>query len=187
MKPGGALMAGLLLMVPALAMAQQAQQGLAYTQQLSPPAVRAVQERLQQLGVYNGRVDGVWGPDSQAALEQYQQRQGLLVTGQLNQATAATMGLNPGQLLAAGTGPAMGAGANAAPGPLSQAAVRNLQSRLRTLGFYRGGVDGVWGPGTQQAIERFQQGHGLQPTGQLNPATAQALGMDPNNLQAPVR
>ncbi len=190
MKPGSALMAGLLLAALVLvppAMAQQAQQGLAYTQQLSPPAVRAVQERLQQAGVYNGRVDGVWGQDSQAALEQYQQRQGLLVTGQLNQATAATMGLNPGALLAAGTGPALGAGANAAPGPLSQAAVRNLQSRLRTLGFYRGGIDGVWGPGTQGAIERFQQGRGLQPTGQLNPATAQALGLDPNNLEAPVR
>ena len=39
--------------------------------------------------------------------------------------------------------------------------------------------------GTQAAIERFQQGRGLQATGQINPATAQALGLDPNNLEAP--
>ena len=51
------------------------------------------------------------------------------------------------------------------------------------MGFYRGGVDGTWGPGTQTAIERFQQGRGLQATGQLNPATAQAMGLDPNNLE----
>ena len=49
--------------------------------------------------------------------------------------------------------------------------------------FYRGAVDGIWGAGTQAAIERFQQGRGLQATGQVNPATAQALGLDPNNLE----
>ena len=65
--------------------------------------------------------------------------------------------------------------------------MRNAQSRLRSLGFYRGRVDGRWGPGTQSAMERFQQGHGLQATGQLNPATAQALGLDPNNLEAQPR
>ena len=65
--------------------------------------------------------------------------------------------------------------------------MRNVQSRLRTLGFYRGQVDGAWGAGTQTAIERFQQGRGLQPTGQLNPATAQAMGLDPNNLEAAYR
>ena len=58
-----------------------------------------------------------------------------------------------------------------------------MQARLRALGFYRGQADGVWGPGTQAAIERFQQGRGLQATGQINPVTAQALGLDPNNLE----
>jgi peptidoglycan hydrolase-like protein with peptidoglycan-binding domain len=43
----------------------------------------------------------------------------------------------------------------------------------------------VWGPGTQAAIERFQQGRGLQATGQPTPATAAAMGLDPNNLAAP--
>jgi peptidoglycan hydrolase-like protein with peptidoglycan-binding domain len=61
--------------------------------------------------------------------------------------------------------------------------VRNVQRRLRVLGFYRGAVDGAWGAGTQSAIERFQQGRGLQATGQLNPATAAALGLDASNLE----
>jgi peptidoglycan hydrolase-like protein with peptidoglycan-binding domain len=62
--------------------------------------------------------------------------------------------------------------------------IRNVQQRLRALGFYRGGVDGLWGAGTQAALERFQQGRGLQATGQVNPATVQALGLDPNNPAA---
>jgi peptidoglycan hydrolase-like protein with peptidoglycan-binding domain len=180
---------------PLPAAAQPAQAGLTYAQPLSPEALMRVQEKLRQLGAYQGRVDGVWGPDSQAALERFQQGRGLQVTGQLNQATVATLGMRPGELLEAsrsGGGSGTAAGADAGPaaamsGPLSQDAVRNIQARLRSLGFYRARPDGVWGPGTQASLERFQQGRGLQSTGQINPATAQALGLDPNNLGAPVR
>ncbi len=177
--------APLLLLHPAAA--QPAPPGLVYTQPLSPTAMRAVQDRLRAAGAYGGRLDGVWGPDSQAALERFQQRHGLQVSGRLNPATAATLGLRPAELL---TPPGEATGADAAPAaamsaPLSPVAVRNVQARLRALGFYRAGVDGIWGPGTQRAVERFQQGRGLQVNGQINPATAQALGLDPNNLEAP--
>jgi peptidoglycan hydrolase-like protein with peptidoglycan-binding domain len=70
---------------------------------------------------------------------------------------------------------------------LSRQAVRNVQNRLRALGFYRGAPDGVWGAGTQQALERFQRGRGIEATGQINPVTAQALGLNPGNLEAPAR
>ena len=187
MRLSGAILAGLLLAGPALVPAASAQPapGLVYMQPLSPPALMQVQERLRQVGAYSGRADGIWGPDSQAALERFQQGRGLQVTGQLNQATAATLGLSPVELLAARPGVAgtESVPAAAASGTLSRAAVRSVQSRLRTLGFYRGQVDGTWGAGTQAAIERFQQGRGLQPTGQINPATAQAMGLDPNNLE----
>jgi peptidoglycan hydrolase-like protein with peptidoglycan-binding domain len=170
------------------ALAQQAP-SLLYTQPLAPAAVTAVQEKLRQAGAYTGRADGIWGPDSQAALERFQATRGLMPTRDLNSATAAVLGLSPNELLAAGpgAGPAPGTPAAMATGHLSQAAVRNIQQRLRALNFYQGEVDGVWGAGTQSAIERFQQGRGLQATGQVNPATAQAMGLDPNNLAAPVR
>lgn len=191
MRLSGAILAGLLLAAPALVPAASAQPapGLTYMQPLTPAALMQVQERLRQMGAYAGRVDGVWGPDSQSALERFQQGRGLQVSGQLNQATAATLGLNPVELLSARSGPVSGAGADAAPlaatsNTLSRGAVRNVQSRLRALGFYRGTVDGAWGAGTQAAIERFQQGRGLQSTGQINPATAQAMGLDPNNLES---
>ena len=72
----------------------------------------------------------------------------------------------------------------AAAEPLAPEVVRAIQGRLRQLGFYPGQIDGVWGPAMQTALERFQQGRGLQATGQLNPATMTALGLDPNNLAA---
>ena len=157
--------------------AQPAQPPLAYVQPLSTSGVQSVQDKLRQAGVYNGRIDGIWGADSQAALERFQQGNQLQVTGQLNQATAATLGLDPNTLLASV--------APAAPPPpdhLLPASVRALQARLRTLGFYGGPVDGVWGEGTQSAIENFQRARGLQTDGQLGPATVTAMGLTPEAL-----
>jgi peptidoglycan hydrolase-like protein with peptidoglycan-binding domain len=156
---------------------------LAYTQPLAPQAVQVVQQALQQQGTYGGAIDGVWGPDSQAALERFQQAHGLQVTGQLNQATAATLGLAPDQLVAAGQPPPSAVTIPPSDGnTLSRPAIQAIQSRLRELNFYGGATDGIWGAATQQAIERFQQGRGLQANGQLNPATIAALGLDPNIL-----
>lgn len=158
---------------------------LSYDQALSPAAVRSVQERLRQMGAYSGTADGVWGNDSQIALQQFQQGHGLQVTGQLNQATAALLNLNPAELLGTGQPDVI-----AAPGqarPLSHAEVRNLQSRMRALGYYRGEIDGVWGPGMQDALQRFQQSSGIQVSGRLNPQTVTALGLNPADLAQPVR
>jgi peptidoglycan hydrolase-like protein with peptidoglycan-binding domain len=170
----GSLLAGTLSALPATA---QTAPPLVYVQPLPQQSVQAVQDRLRQAGTYAGRVDGIWGPDSQAALERYQQAHQLQVTGQFNQATAATLGLDPGALLAV---PAT------VPTPpadqLRPTSVRAIQARLRSLGFYSGAVDGIWGAGTQAAIERFQQGRGLQPNGQLNPATIAAMNLTPAEL-----
>lgn len=185
MKPYQALLTAMLLAAPPLMGTAQAQTApvLLYTQPLSAGATAMIQEKLQQAGVYQGRADGIWGPESQSALERFQQMRSLQVTGQLNQATAATLGVPPSELLAARAvqPPAAATAAVTTPDPLSPAIVRNVQQRLRALGFYRGSADGLWGAGTQTALERFQQGRGLQASGQVNPATVQALGLDPNN------
>jgi peptidoglycan hydrolase-like protein with peptidoglycan-binding domain len=159
----------------------QGQAPLAFVQPLSPAATTAVQEKLREAGVYMRAPDGVWGPDSQAALDRFQSARGLAVTGSLNQVTAQALGIALPQLL-----PATQEAAVPAAG-LSPQAIRNVQQRLRSLGFYRGGTDGIWGAGTQSALERFQRGRGLEATGQLNPVTVQALGLNPNNPEAPIR
>jgi peptidoglycan hydrolase-like protein with peptidoglycan-binding domain len=176
MKPLG-MLAGVALVSSVLAAPGFAQTvaPLSYVQQLPQSAVQAVQERLRAAGTYTGAVDGVWGPDSVVALQRYQAAHQLQVTGQLNQATTATMGLDPAALLS--NQPGAAAAALPPAEPLRPRTVRAVQSRLRALGFYNGAIDGVWGPGTQTSVERFQQGRGLQPNGQLNPATMTALGL----------
>ena len=153
---------------------------LAYIQPVAPAAIQAVQEHLRSAGAYNGAVDGVWGPDSATALQRFQANHQLQATGQLNQATATALGLDPGSLLG------MQQAAIAPPIPpaenLRPSSVRAIQERLRSLGFYTGGVDGVWGQSTQSAIQQFQQNRGLQPSGQLNPATVTAMGIPQDSL-----
>ena len=191
MRHSHALLVGLVFAIPMMTQPSRAQvpSVLLYTQALSPAATVLIQQKLRQAGVYAGQADGIWGPDSQTALERFQQTRNLQVTGQLNQATAATLGVAPGDLIVAQPAqpPAAASSGVVAPEILNAAAVRNLQQRLRSLGFYRGAIDGLWGPGTQAGIERFQQGRGLQATGQINPATLQALGLDSNNPAAPHR
>jgi peptidoglycan hydrolase-like protein with peptidoglycan-binding domain len=106
------------------------------------------------------------------------------VTGQINQATAATLGINPVDLLQLpSTGMSAPPPAPTAPMKLSQEAIRNVQMQLKRFGFYAGAVDGNWGPGTQSGLSQFQQGRGLQVTGKLTPQTVTALGLDPYTLQ----
>ncbi len=53
--------------------------------------------------------------------------------------------------------------------------VRRLQERLLALGYYTGGVDGQFGPGTKNAVIWFQQQHGLKADGMAGSATLDAL------------
>lgn len=173
------------LAAPALTLpAAQAQTAppLTYVQQLPPQAVQAVQQRLGQAGFYQGRLDGVWGPDSEAALERFQASHALQVTGQLNEATARNLGLNPDTLVASSqpAAPTMAA----SPGTLGPDGVRAIQGRLRYLGFYNGNLDGVWGGETQAAYSRYQARNGLQVTGTANAPTLQSLGLNPEMVMA---
>jgi peptidoglycan hydrolase-like protein with peptidoglycan-binding domain len=177
-----AILAGslaLAALAPWPAPAQPAPAPLAYVQPLPASVVQTVQDRLRKAGIYTGRIDGIWGADSQAALERFQQTNQLQVTGQLNQATAATLGLDPGALFVS---PAAVPTLPPPPDHLLPTSVRAVQARLQSLGFYGGAVDGVWGEGTQVAIQNFQRGRGLQPDGQLGPSTITAMGLAPEAL-----
>jgi peptidoglycan hydrolase-like protein with peptidoglycan-binding domain len=62
-------------------------------QELSPGMVRQVQTSLQQQGLYNGAIDGIWGPQTQAAVQSFQQAHSLNASGRLNSATLAALNL----------------------------------------------------------------------------------------------
>jgi len=51
---------------------------------------------------------------------------------------------------------------------ISPSLVRNIQSELTLLGFYKGKVDGIFGSGTETAIMSFQKNAGILPNGEAN-------------------
>lgn len=53
--------------------------------------------------------------------------------------------------------------------------VEALQTRLARVGFDCGKVDGIFGPDTARALERFQRQSGLTPDGICGPETVRAL------------
>ena len=57
-------------------------------------------------------------------------------------------------------------------------AVRALQRRLKTLGYYSGRIDGDYGSGTVAAVSAFQQANGLKADGVAGAATLNALYSD---------
>jgi murein L,D-transpeptidase YcbB/YkuD len=64
----------------------------------------------------------------------------------------------------------------------AEAAVRDytlaLQRSLTDAGYYKGKVDGVYGPETVDAVEALQKAHGLPVTGTVDKATDAALQAD---------
>ena len=55
--------------------------------------------------------------------------------------------------------------------------IQATQSRLATLGYYGGSVDGQMGSQTSAAIRRFQIAENLKVTGELNRQTLERLGI----------
>lgn len=57
------------------------------------------------------------------------------------------------------------------------AQVRAVQRKLRALGFYHGWPDGIFGAGTQQAVDAARAHYGLAPNGLVDWALYQAIGL----------
>ncbi len=53
--------------------------------------------------------------------------------------------------------------------------VERVQQQLAALGYLGGSVDGLYGESTARAVSAFQSANGLNPTGEVNQATAAAL------------
>ncbi len=53
--------------------------------------------------------------------------------------------------------------------------VEALQTDLRTLGYYSGSIDGIYGPKTVAAVEELQEANDLPVTGLPDPATQAAI------------
>lgn len=55
--------------------------------------------------------------------------------------------------------------------------LEKAQEKLSGLGYYKGSVDGNYGPATAQAVQQFQADNGLPVTGRLDLKTLSSLGV----------
>ena len=115
----------------------------------------ALQKDLTTLGFYNGPINGVYGPQTKAAVASFQKAAQLPVDGI--------------------AGPQTWAAINLALGNPNTDAVELLQTALTGLCYYNGAIDGVAGSGTEQALIAFQKKAGITADGRYGPATANAL------------
>ena len=122
----------------------------------------SLQRSLSEAGYYQGQPDGVYGPETVAAVEALQQAHGLPVTGTVDKATAA----------------ALDADLQTKGGAAAQEAVAStaaLQQTLHLAGFWDGPIDGTWTPELTDALKSFQAELGVKPTGTVDAATVAAL------------
>jgi peptidoglycan hydrolase-like protein with peptidoglycan-binding domain len=119
------------------------------------------QRQLKALGFDPGTTDGDFGPQTEAALREYQRAYRLPPTGKLDEATLRS--LLPEQF-------------QASPAPLSNREVMvQAQRQLKALGFNPGTTDGNFGPQTEAALREYQRAYRLPQTGQLDEATLRSL------------
>jgi peptidoglycan hydrolase-like protein with peptidoglycan-binding domain len=140
--------------------------GDGYGQPRGSKPVRVLQRRLRTLGLRPGPVDGLFGPQTRAAVERFQHVAGVHVDG--------IVGPKSRRALRRASAPMLGRGAgyDKAGGSVR---VRVLQRHLRGLGLRPGPIDGLYGPRTAAAVARFQRDHGSRSDGVAWARTRRAI------------
>lgn len=124
----------------------------------SGEAVRQLQQALKGLGYDPGAVDGNFGSRTEAAVKAFQSAKGIAADGIVGEITW----LNIDE--ADTSNPTIRRGSTGNP-------VRRAQKRLTLGGYDTGGVDGIFGAGTEAAVRRFQGDRGLTVDGIVGPQT----------------
>ena len=178
--------------------------GANWDTRLGRSQIERLQQELSSRGVYHGPIDGLVGPQTRAALQNFQAQQGLPAHARLDARTRHALGLEPevqpvsGDDASASPGlaPSVGRDTSASAGGSGSAPLKletldpqqlgALQTRLAELGFYRGSVDGKLGPGTRAALQHFFQAQAeFASRGMLTEVAASALGVEPGTASAP--
>ena len=114
--------------------------------------VSDLQARLTELGYYTGTIDGKYSTGTQSAVTEFQSRNGLTADGIAGRATQDKLysaSAQPKTVSASTTE----SGYTLLKEGASGLEVRKLQGRLAELGYYAGGVDGIYGSTTTSAVK----------------------------------
>ncbi len=137
--------------------------------------VKSVQKILGDLKFYGGEIDGFYGTNTRLAIEAYQNKMGLAVTGAVDETLLDQLGTGsvtqlpspaPRQIP---TEEATASTVAVRPAERDER-VANVQSGLREFGNESMQVDGVMGAKTKAAILEFQSLFGLPETGEADAA-----------------
>jgi peptidoglycan hydrolase-like protein with peptidoglycan-binding domain len=133
--------------------------------------VRELQHRLHQLAWFSGDITGNYGQTTVEAVRGFQAKRKLRETGAVDSATWATLV----KMTRKPTADELNG--KLTPGPAlmklgsSGDRVRDLQARLRQIGWYEGKVTGSYGRETVTSVEGFQRRRGLPVTGEVDQRT----------------
>lgn len=168
----------------ALALGLSSSPSLGLAQGARGDAVIAMQKALINAGYWmEGGHDGIFGPATVKVLEAFQKAKGLAVTGQVDAATTAALGLtSSGSSGSTGSSPAAAAsnsGSSSLVGLSIGArgdAVKEVQRLIMNAGVNLvGGDDGIFGALTSSALRSFQEANGLSANGVVGQSTLDAL------------
>ena len=130
------------------------------------PDVIRLQVRLQQLGYYTSRQDGIYLSDDITAVKAFQKNNGLTVDGKAGFKTQTA--LYSDSAISATSAESSTASSSTAPvlrvGSTVTAFV-DLQNRLIELGYLSDTADGKFGSKTRAAVIAFQKANNLSPDG----------------------
>ena len=137
--------------------------------------VRELQARLKQLEWYDGNVSGSYDAVTTAGVRGFQSKRGMAESGSVDQATWASLTSMTRQ-------PTKDELSNTlTPGPaiLKQgstgAKVRDLQSRLKQIGWWSGDVVDAYAATTAAAVKSFQDKRQIPVTGEVDQRTLDKL------------
>jgi peptidoglycan hydrolase-like protein with peptidoglycan-binding domain len=132
----------------------------------------ALQNALTAAGLYDGPVDGVYGPGTAAAVQQLQADSGLPATGFVDQATADAL-----------DAALQAAGVDATSQEIAHTAA--LQSLLAVGGYWTGPIDGKTSDALTAALKELQTDLGVPVTGVVDAPTIAATQAAIEELQNP--
>ena len=158
-------------------------------------AVKALQNRLKELGFYKKTIDGEYGSATKAAVTAFQAANGLSETGKANETTLNKLysaSAKDADYLAdeenAKNEEDEGETGNQTDSDKVEVngyttlqwgdtgtAVKKLQEALKNRGYYSGKIDSTFGSGVYAAVKAFQKQYGLKADGIAGPATQNLL------------
>lgn len=140
----------------------------------SSSEVKALQTQLTNAG-FPCSVDGAFGRGTERAVRDFQRARGLAVDGVVGSKTWAALSAARSPPTQAPSTPPPASSFEAAAATLRKgatgAAVTELETMLKSRGFFPGAPDGTFGAATVDAVKSFQRAAGITADGVVGPRT----------------